>query len=149
MFCLYTSNKLYRSYLKFSLKVKMMGSNAGYLFKSFLHYKYWYFKDFHFFIIIEIDTNGEFHYAVTNKHIRDIFMATQNMFLDDKSALTNVKKNRSGTYECKICKLHSNKWSTSLHKNRRTLKPFFDYIKDNVTSWTILKIFNFIIFFYL
>merc|ERR1719350_61436 len=52
------------------------------------------------------------------------------MFLNDKSALTNVKKNTSeSTYECEFCKLHKMKWSTSLRKNRRTLKPLFDYIK--------------------
>ena len=38
MFCLITSSKLSRQWFKFSLKVKMMGSNAGYLLKSFLLY---------------------------------------------------------------------------------------------------------------
>ena len=36
MFCLYISSKLYRPKFEFSLKVKVMGSNPGYLLKSFL-----------------------------------------------------------------------------------------------------------------
>ena len=38
MFCLYTSSKLSRPKFEFSLKVKVMGSNPGYLLKSFLLY---------------------------------------------------------------------------------------------------------------
>ena len=38
MFCLYSSSKLSRPYFEFSLKVKVMGSNAGYFLKSFLLY---------------------------------------------------------------------------------------------------------------
>ena len=38
MFCLYTSSKLSRPYFEFPLMVKVMGSNAGYLLKSFLLY---------------------------------------------------------------------------------------------------------------
>jgi len=38
--CLYTSSKLSRPYFEFSLKVKVMGSNPGYLLKSFLLYVY-------------------------------------------------------------------------------------------------------------
>ena len=36
MFCLHTSSKLSCSWFTFSLKVKVMGSNPGYLLKSFL-----------------------------------------------------------------------------------------------------------------
>ena len=38
MFCLYTSSKLSRPSFEFSMKVKVMGSNLGYLFKSSLLY---------------------------------------------------------------------------------------------------------------
>ena len=38
MFCLITSSKLSCQLFEFSLKVKVMGSNAGYLLKSFLLY---------------------------------------------------------------------------------------------------------------
>ena len=38
MFHLYTSSKLSRQKFEFSLKVKVMGSNPGYLLKSFLLY---------------------------------------------------------------------------------------------------------------
>ena len=40
MFCLYTSSKLSRPWFEFSLKVKVMGSNPGYLLKSFLLYRW-------------------------------------------------------------------------------------------------------------
>jgi len=47
MFCLYTSNKLSRPYFEYSLKVKVVGSNPGYLLKSFLLYnKYSYLMSF-------------------------------------------------------------------------------------------------------
>ena len=39
MFCLITSIKLSRQLFEFSLKVKVMGSNPGYLLKSFLLYR--------------------------------------------------------------------------------------------------------------
>ena len=43
MFCLITSSKLSRQQFEFSLKVKVMGSNPGYLLKYFLLYiQYWY-----------------------------------------------------------------------------------------------------------
>ena len=38
MFCLYTSSKLYHTSFEFLLKMKVMGSNTGYLLKSFLFY---------------------------------------------------------------------------------------------------------------
>ena len=38
MFCPYTSSKLSHPWFEFSLKVKVMGLNLGYLFKSFLLY---------------------------------------------------------------------------------------------------------------
>ena len=38
MFCLISSSKLYLKYFEFSLKVKVMGLNPGYLLKSFLLY---------------------------------------------------------------------------------------------------------------
>jgi hypothetical protein len=38
MFCVYTSSKLSRWKFEFSLKVKVMGLNPGYLLKSFLLY---------------------------------------------------------------------------------------------------------------
>ena len=38
MFCLYTSSKLSRSYFEFSLKVKVMGSSAGYLLDFFFYF---------------------------------------------------------------------------------------------------------------
>ena len=38
MFCLYTSSKLSQPYFEFSLKMKVVGSNSGYLLKSFLLY---------------------------------------------------------------------------------------------------------------
>ena len=40
MFCLYTSSKFSHPYFEFSLRVKVMGSNPGYLLKSFLLYQY-------------------------------------------------------------------------------------------------------------
>ena len=53
MFCLYTSSKLSSTQFEFSLKVKVMGSNPGYLLKYFLLYakiylcilytQYWYY----------------------------------------------------------------------------------------------------------
>ena len=39
MFCLITSSKLCSPEFEFSLKVKVMGLNPGYLLKSFLLYK--------------------------------------------------------------------------------------------------------------
>ena len=39
MFWLYTSNKLSHPYFEFSLKVKVMGSNAGYFLISFSLYE--------------------------------------------------------------------------------------------------------------
>ena len=39
MFCLITSSKLSRQYFEFSLKVKVIGLNPGYLLKFFLLYK--------------------------------------------------------------------------------------------------------------
>ena len=38
MFCLYISSKLFHPWVEFSLKVKVMRSNPGYLLKSFLLY---------------------------------------------------------------------------------------------------------------
>ena len=40
--CLYTSSKLSLYNLNFALKVKVMGSNPGYLFKHFLLYNSWF-----------------------------------------------------------------------------------------------------------
>ena len=41
MFCLYNSSKLSRPWFEFSLKVKVMGLNPGYILKYFLLYYVW------------------------------------------------------------------------------------------------------------
>ena len=58
MFCLYTSSKLSRPWFEFSLKVKMIGSNPGYLLKKFLHMYYIWCQtsDLYWFSLYFFDT---------------------------------------------------------------------------------------------
>ena len=71
MFCLYTSSKLFHPQFEFSLKIKVMGSNPGYLLEYFLLYRYF----FSFENIFEI---------FTSKHDESFFATNQIVYFISK-----------------------------------------------------------------
>ena len=65
MFCLITSSKLSRQLFEFSLMVKVMWSNPGYLLKFFLPYLHFFSKRFHEVVLKKNSRNFNLFYFTT------------------------------------------------------------------------------------